>query len=94
MPERVRLMDEYGSTWPVWTDALGQEDRPEWGISEGLRAALRAWAREFDRRFEVFRGWDDPATLDAHRTEGLRLTRLLQSQLGDAFEVVLVVLEG
>jgi hypothetical protein len=92
LPERIRLMDEYGSQWPLWSYDVGQEDRPEWNLPPNLREELSAWALEFDQHFEVLRGWDEPQRYRSHLEVGTRLAVELQKHLGDKFNIELVTM--
>jgi hypothetical protein len=87
MPRRVYLMTDYDS---LWTD----EPAHSMVCLEGLplisstKSALRAWsAREWDFLAAEEAGDRMTEAAAAHEREGHRLWRLVQQELGSAFEV-------
>ena len=86
----IKLMAEYES-WPVW-DMTGDQYfniAPEsLPISEGLVAAITAWAETYeatlDRDDPMESGFDSVADEKAFDEEGRKLWRSLRSEMFDA----------
>ena len=92
MPDRIRLMDEHSSDWPVWTDFEGQENRPEWGFSADLVRDLKFWALDFEAHYSHITGWKTQSHRENHVAEGQRLQADIQTAVGSNFYVELVVM--
>lgn len=92
----VKLMPDY-QCFPLWWGPgeaeMGDIDPRDLALSDGLVAALSAWAAEFDS----FLNWDDPANSEpntpeveqAFRKTGTELRDRLQAELGPEIRVVL-----
>ena len=88
----IRLMADY-HCWPLWWDGerVGNIDPAELPLSAATKDALAAWAELYDARLDP----DDPAGSDdvsqaeqqAFETEGMRLWRQLQQELGSGYAV-------
>lgn len=91
-PKKLKLMADYGC-FPLWS-----WDYPEFNVdpcslplSNGLIADLCQW----QDRYDAILNWDDPASSGfptpeaetAFRTDGARLARRLQTELGSGFQV-------
>lgn len=88
MTTRVKLMNEYSVTWPLWT-TFGLAEEGDLPVSDDLAARLRAWAAHFDEHFHWERGWDGAGRAESHAREARRLHRALQDELGPGYEVSL-----
>ena len=85
-------MDKYSSTWPVWTDFEGQENRAEWRFTAGLVLDLEAWALNFETNYRYPEGWLTQSHRQSRVTEGQRLQAAVQAAAGPNFYVELVVM--
>lgn len=88
----IRLMNEYGTPWPLW-DAEGPMPQSEPRLHPGLEARVRAWARDFATHFDPDAGWDDPGRAQRHATTAVRLRDEIATALGPATDVVLELWE-
>lgn len=84
-PQRLQVFPDHAAD-PVWADD-GMVDLDDLPISQRLRDALRAWAREWERllgpRFEVTEKDAHAAWLEV----GRRHARHLQGELGPEWQV-------
>ncbi|MCK9792754.1 hypothetical protein M1843_03210 [Isoptericola sp. 4D.3] len=84
----VKLMNDYGADWPVWTlfdpavDAAVEE-----AVDGALGSRLRVWAEVFNERYHHERGWDDPRVAAEHRAEGEALRDALEAVLPEPLRV-------
>ena len=77
---QYRFSNDYGAPWPFWGDDGHCADGDP-ALSPKLEREVRAWADQFERHFDWQSGWPDRGTADAHRAEGERLHRDVQSAL-------------
>jgi hypothetical protein len=90
----IKLMAEYGGTvlWGVDAADIGAIDPDHLPLTADLKAALRAWADTYDKtlnqEYPPDSGFASPAEEEAFETEGRRLWRDLQAQLGPEYKVV------
>jgi hypothetical protein len=93
-PRRIRLSVDYSQDWPLSDIMWDPEEQPAWDelLTPELIADLRAWARFFNTHAdwetglygsEELRRWFD--------LEGFRLRTELVRQVGDRFDVELVL---
>jgi hypothetical protein len=93
MPSTLKLMADYHCS-PLWlTEGRGGNVEIETlPISHQLKAALGAWARSYDRTlnqdYPPDSGFRSAVEAEAFDSEGQRLWRALQQELGAAYKVV------
>lgn len=85
---RIRVMAEAGGGLPLWDDEGRLPEEPEFlhgylGLTSELVDDLRSWADAIEENSVIDMG--------AVTDEGERLRERLQRELGDAFEVTLVL---
>lgn len=69
---RLRLMNEYGASWPLWDEEGVLEDGwPQ--VPQALAAELRAWAAQFNEEFDHEDGWTSEEIARKHQAWGERL---------------------
>lgn len=88
----IRLMNEYGTPWPLW-DAEGPMAQSQPRLHPGLEARVRAWARDFATHFDPDGGWDDPARAQRHAATAVTLRDEIATALGPGTDVVLELWE-
>jgi hypothetical protein len=84
--DRVRLMNDYGVRFPLWSawGAIEDEERlRSLGIGEGLQAELETWQQSWDER--PLGSWDNRR----HRAEGRRLLKRLRASAPVGIEFVI-----
>jgi hypothetical protein len=94
MGKQMKLMADYGST-PLWEyldgDLVDIPNPDDLSLTSDLKAALHKWDAAYDRtlcqEYPPDSGFASPAEEEAFETEGRRLWRELQSQLGPGWEV-------
>jgi hypothetical protein len=80
--------------FPLWKAGgeIGNVDPDDLPLTGDLKAALQAWASAFDKtlnqEYPPDSGFANPAEEAAFETEGRRLWRELQAQLGPEYKVV------
>lgn len=80
-------MNDYCAGWPLWIDGLTEER--DWEFSHSLKRRLTAWATFFEAHFDWEHGWDSTAACRRHRAEGVELHRILSTELGPGYDVIL-----
>jgi hypothetical protein len=88
-PDRhaIRLMNDYGADWPLWTSPTVAADEVMALLDDELSARLRHWARVFNSHFDHVEGWDDTAVAAEHRAEAERLIAALRATLPSPWHV-------
>lgn len=80
----VRLMAEYGSSFPLWGDErAGGRDAEDWVLPQELHADLCAWQEDFEQNFSHETGWPSAQARDRHRSEGMALLAWLRQARPD-----------
>jgi hypothetical protein len=93
MSKKLKLMADYGGTvlWGVDAADVGAIDPGILPLTDGLKAAIRAWADAYDRTlnqdYPPVSGFADQAEQETFEQEGMRLWRQLQAQLGPDWSV-------
>lgn len=82
----VRLMNDYGTHWPVWWIDGGFATAGELGLSDDLQSRLRGWATQFSDHFAPETGWDSTEVAREH----LRSGRALADELRRAIAPMVV----
>ena len=76
------LMNDYTVTWPFWGGrgiGLCLDEDPV--LPNGISAAARSWASQFNEQFSHEDGWPNRAIAIAHREEGEPIFREAQRLL-------------
>lgn len=90
----IKLMAEYGGTvlWGVAPVDIGVIDPDRLPLTTELKVALRAWADTYDKtlneEYPPDSGFASSAEEELFETEGKRLWKELQTQLGPAYKIV------
>lgn len=84
-PIRVRLMNDYGRTMPVWGDFV--TDSGVGSFSSEINARLEAWARRFADHMDPYDGWDDPRSAADDEDDAYDLADAMAEELGPDYEV-------
>ena len=92
--KKIKLMADYHChpLWGMTTEDFGDLSPEELPISSELKLALRQWAERYDAILNV----DDPSSSGFKCKEeeilfindGEKLSRRLQSELGDGYEII------
>ena len=82
---RVKLMCEYTVCYPLWWETGGQISQGELPLSSNLNRRIRAWAENFNSRFDHEFGWPTEAEMKLHRTTGERLSKVIDLELPDEY---------
>ena len=93
MARVVRLANDYGAHWPLWTRGLSVLRRDAWPVSDDLAERISAWARSFAENYSEVDGWPTEQLKVDHVKEGHKLAVLLQSELGAEWVVRLEIWE-
>jgi hypothetical protein len=89
----LKLMPDY-HCFPIWKAEgdFGNVDPDELPVADGLKAAFRDWAATYDRtlnqEYPPDSAFASAAEREAFETEGRRLWRALQEQLGPDYKVM------
>ncbi|MFJ3958743.1 hypothetical protein [Arthrobacter sp. NPDC090010] len=75
--------------WPVREDLNYEFGLDDGRLSRELRSDLLAWAKLLSEHFDGERGWSSDEAHARFRTEGLRLLRSVQQELGPEYRVTL-----
>ena len=82
----LRLMSDYGCTWPLWCAELGgglSDLHATLGTSRSLEQDLLAWQEHFEVHFDFMHGWTSPRAADDYSTAGAGLLDRLRNELPD-----------
>jgi hypothetical protein len=93
MRSTLKLMADYHCSPIWWTEGrVGNVEIETLPISHQLKAALSAWAASYDRTLDLSDpqegGFRSATEADAFDSEGQRLWRALQQELGAGYKVV------
>lgn len=91
-PSIIRLMNDYGTPWPLW-DAEGPMPQSSPRFHPSLEARIRAWARDFATHFDPDAGWDDPARAERHAATAVTLRDEIAAALDPGVFVALELWE-
>ena len=84
---RIRVMNDYGTDWPVWDREGGTVPGDFPDLSSSLVTDLLNWGRTFQEEYSHRSGWPDGFDHDAYFRKGRLLADRLQGELGDEFAV-------
>lgn len=95
VPKRrtIRLFPDYGRDWPLWENStptwdVGYTTSPEtYGLSEALTLDLAAWNSFWERNFDPFDGWADPAAREQWQSHGESIAARLRIEVLDFADV-------
>lgn len=95
VPKRrmIRLFPDYCRDWPLWENStptwdVGYTTTPEtYGLSEALTVDLADWNSLWERSFDPFDGWADPAAREQWRVRGESIAERLRAEVADFADV-------
>lgn len=85
----VRLFPDHGHGWPLWDPKVGYTAVPDdYGLSEGLVAALRQWYDDWEAAVGPGDGWSDAAEKEEWIERGDDLAARLVEETWDIAVIV------